>query len=314
MQMERVDTLASLPGRPAAGHKGTFGTVLIVGGCARATRMIGAPALAAVAAARAGAGLTRVLAPELIINDILGSATHATGVAVPCDADGMMDGQAAITAFDAQLGVCQAVAIGPGLGLDQTTRALSMRAAGQERVAAVIDADALNALAEVRQFWRDMRGSLILTPHPGEFRRLAGPLGVTLDPTDAAQRADAAGEMARRLGAIVVLKGAHTVVSDGHRVWTSGAASACLATGGTGDVLAGLIAGLVAQHPPNPLLAMAGRAPGPSLFDLACMGVEAHARAAAAWTKHRDADAGMLAMELADLLPAAVASLRAAAN
>ncbi|KAA0212571.1 MAG: NAD(P)H-hydrate dehydratase [Leptolyngbya sp. PLA3] len=309
--MERVDTPASLPARPSAGHKGTFGTALIVGGCAQATRMIGAPALAAVAAARAGAGLTRVLAPEPIINEILGIAAHATGVAVACDAGGMMDAQAAITAFDGQLEACQAIAIGPGLGLDATTRALAMRAAGQQRVAAVMDADALNALAEAREYWLDLRGQLILTPHPGEFRRLAAPLGITFDPTKADARADAAGEMARRLGAIVVLKGARTVVSDGQRVWTSDAAHACLATGGTGDVLAGLIAGLVAQHPPSPLPAMTGPARGPGLFDLACIAVEAHARAAAAWTQQHGADAGLLPMELADLLPAAVASLRA---
>lgn len=310
MDMERVETLASLPPRRSAGHKGTFGTALIVGGCARATRMIGAPALAAVAAARAGAGLTRLLAPAPIINDILANATHATGLAIPCDADGMMDGQAAINALDAQLGACQVIAIGPGLGLDQTTRALAMRAAGQERVAVVIDADALNALSEAREYWLDLRGQLVLTPHPGEFRRLASPLGITLDPTSDDQRASAAGEMARRLGAIVVLKGARTVVSDGHRVWTSTAAEACLATGGTGDVLAGLIAGLIAQHPPDALLTLAGRPQAPSLFDLACIAVEAHARAAQAWTRRHAADAGMLAMELADLLPAAVHALR----
>lgn len=309
--MERIETMPSLPPRPSSGHKGTFGTALIVGGCARATRMIGAPALAATAAGRAGVGLTRVLAPAPIINNILSNATHATGVAIACDPHDMMDRQDAVAAFDAQLGAVQAVAIGPGLGLDDTTMALSMRAVGQERVAAVIDADALNVLAETREYWLDMRGQLILTPHPGEFRRLAGPLGIGLDPTDDGQRPDAAGEMARRLGAIVVLKGARTVVSDGHRVWTSNAAHACLATGGTGDVLTGLIAGLVAQHPPSALLAITGRQKGPSLFDLACIGVEAHARAAAAWTHQHEADAGMLAMELADLLPAAVASLRA---
>lgn len=308
--MERTQSLSRLPRRPDTGHKGTFGTALIVGGSARSVRMIGAPVLAAISAARAGAGLTRVLAPEPIINEILSVATHATGIAVPCESDGAMNSQAAIEVFDQQLGSVQAVAIGPGLGVDHVTRALALRAVGQERIAAVVDADALNALAEVREYWLDMRGQLILTPHPGEYRRLARPLGIALDPTDDAQRARAAGELARRLGAIVVLKGAHTVVSDGQRFWVSNTAQACLATGGTGDVLAGLIAGLVAQHPPNSLLAMAGRLQGPSLFELACIGVEAHARAAAAWVDRHGADAGMLALELTELLPRAVQSLR----
>ncbi|RMH13310.1 MAG: NAD(P)H-hydrate dehydratase [Planctomycetota bacterium] len=311
--MDRLESLITLPPRPADGHKGTFGTALIVGGCAGRTRMIGAPALAARAAARAGAGLTRVLAPEPIVDHVLALAPHATAVAIETHDDGTLIGQSAIAALDEQLQHAQSVVIGPGLGAGETSKTLVLRAVGQEDVAAVVDADAINALVKVAEFWREIRGQIIFTPHPGEFRRLAQALGLSFELRDADSRIDAAGEMARRLGAIVVLKGAHTVVSDGQRYWVCGSACACLATGGTGDVLAGLLAGLIAQYPASAsdiLMAKTGRPQKPTLFELACVAVEAHARAGERWAELHGADAGLLPMELADLLPGVLQELR----
>jgi len=299
-----------LPARAPDGHKGTFGTVLVVAGSAGGVRMIGAAVLSAVAAARAGAGLVRVLAAEPIAGAVLTGAPHATALAVPVDADGQMREQEAVQAFDAAVARCSAVVIGPGMGTAEVVERLAMRAAGQAEAPVVVDADALNALAAVPDLGREIRGRVILTPHPGEFRRLAGPLGIRPDPTKPEERQEAAGELARRLGCIVVLKGAGTVVSDGHRVWVCGRGHACMATGGTGDVLSGLLGGLVAQFPP-PAVVVPGRAmPEPSLFTLACVAVEAHARAGEAWASASGASGGMLPGELADLLPAQLEGLR----
>lgn len=309
--MERVNEEGlRLPPRPTDGHKGTFGTVLVVAGSAGGVRMTGAAVLAAVAAARAGAGLVRVLAADPIAGAVLTGAPHATAIAVAVDADGQMDEQPAIRALDGAIEECGSVVIGPGLGAAAVVERLALRAVGQSDAPVVVDADALNALADVPDLAREIRGRVILTPHPGEFRRLAGPLGIRVDPTDPATREEAAGELARRLGCVVVLKGAGTVVSDGQRVWVCGRGHPCMATGGTGDVLSGLLGGLVAQFPP-PAFVVPGRAVSePSLFTLACIAVEAHARAGEAWAESSGASGGMLPGELADLLPAQLEGLR----
>lgn len=306
--MERVTELDSLPVRPVDGHKGTFGTVAVVAGCAGRTRMIGAAVLVATAATRAGAGLVRVVAAEPICNAILTGAPHAMALAVPVGTDGDMVTQAGIQALDEVLAACRTLVIGPGLGRGGVVARLALRAVGQEEVPIVVDADALNALAGTVDFAREIRGRVILTPHPGEFRRLAEAVGVKPDPVSPGERVEAAGDLARRLGCIVVLKGAGTVVSDGHRVWVCQRGHPCMGVGGTGDVLAGVIGGLVAQFGPSAF--MPGGASGLDLFMLACLGVEAHAIAGEAWAKQTGASAGLLAGELCDLIPAAVESLR----
>ena len=182
----------------------------------------------------------------------------------------------------------------------------------------MLDADALNALAQTPGFQHDLRGRPILTPHPGEFRRLAGALGVKGDPTNETERAEAATTLASRLGAVVVLKGARTIVSDGLRTHTSAHAVPALATGGTGDVLAGVIAGIAAQFVGPPAVrvpgsdrAMPGDPARPlSPWEAAVLGVEVHARAGIAWSRSHAATGGLLARELADAIPQAVMSLR----
>jgi hydroxyethylthiazole kinase-like uncharacterized protein yjeF len=306
--MEPVIELTPLPDRPADGHKGTFGTVGVVAGCAGRTRMIGAAVFVATAATRAGAGLVRVMAAEPICNEILVAAPHATALAVPVGTDGDMVTQAGIRALDEVLAVCRCLVIGPGLGGGGVVARLALRAIGQEEVPVVVDADALNALAATVDFAREIRGRVILTPHPGEFRRLAEAVGVKPDPVTADERVEAAGDLARRLGCIVILKGAGTVVSDGHRVWVCQHGHPCMATGGTGDVLAGVLGGLIAQYAPPTF--MPGGASEPDLFMLACLGVQAHALAGEAWARQTGASAGLLAGDLCGLIPAAVESLR----
>jgi NAD(P)H-hydrate epimerase len=305
--------LPALPARDARGHKGTFGTVAVVGGCcAGATRMIGAPALSARAALRSGAGLVKVLAPGPVINEVIAMTPSATGIALATDARGRIVASDGVAALDGLIDGCGAVAVGPGLGRAPESgdgpAALALRAVQQETTPVVIDADGIVALAGIAELHRDFRAPAVLTPHPGEFRTIAGALRITADPTDPTQRQAAAEALAQRVGCVVVLKGAGTVVSDGQRTWVCGRGHACLATAGTGDVLTGLIAGLAAQFVRVSPLPRTG---GPiDLFDAARIGVEAHAIAGERWAASHQAAAGLVATELADLLPAVLEEMR----
>jgi len=289
-----------LPTRPTEGHKGTFGTVTVFGGCcAGDARMVGAPCLAALAALRAGAGLAVLAVPDPIADAALTIAPTATAWPVPVDAAGEIVPAEAARLLAEAAGKPGCLVVGPGLGRSPAARALALQAVLQEDAPVVLDADALNALAAVPELQRDMRASAVLTPHPGEYGRLARALGLEEDPASAAGRADAAQRLAAFLGVVVVLKGARTVVADAARVWTSDAELPQLAAGGTGDVLAGVIAGLVSQH---------SRSAG--LFDCAAHAVAAHADAARAWGAATGASGGMLATDLLGRLPAAVETRR----
>ncbi len=306
-----TNPLPTLPRREPAGHKGTFGTVAIVGGCTGGgRRMLGAPALAAMGSIRGGAGLTRVLAPAGIVDAILVLAPSATGVPLEVDGRGELVPHKVVETLDPHLESSACVVVGPGLGEGDGARALALRCVQCERTPIVVDADGLNALAQVVELHLDFRAPAVLTPHPGEYRRMASSLRITADPVDARSRPGAAEAMARKLGAIVVLKGAGTVVSDGQQTWVCERGHPCLATGGTGDVLAGLIGAIVAQHvrvAAHPRMAKAG---GLSLFDAARLAVEAHARAGEAWAREHHASGGMLAMELAGMLPGVMEEMR----
>lgn len=312
--MDPVTTLPPLPVRRADGHKGTFGTTLVVAGSAREQRMIGAAIFVACAATRAGTGLVRVLVPEPICNAVLAGSPQATAIALAVDPDGQLCEQKAIQQFDESLSMAQSVVIGPGMGGGQAVARLSVRAIQQEEAPVVVDADALNALAMIPEFTREVRGRVIVTPHPGEFRRLAASLGIRHDPVDPVHRESAASALAQRLGCIVVLKGINTVVSDGHRVWICSHGHPCLATGGTGDILAGLIGGLLAQYAPPSIMVPGQPAPALGLFELACIAVQAHARAGEEWARLNRASAGLLPQELAALIPSVLESMRASAD
>lgn len=315
------DPLPRLPLRDPRGHKGTFGAVAVVGGCAlrptddepAPSQMVGGPCLTALAALRSGAGLARLVVPEPLMGAGLAIAPSATGVALAVDGRGAIVPHLAAAAFDEVLGEVQCVAIGPGLGVGDGPRAIAIRAISQFEAPIVLDADALNALSETSEFHRDFRAAAVLTPHVGEFRRLAGALGSILDPLTEAQAA--AEDLARRLGAVVVLKSASTVVSDGHRTWTLDSPNSALATAGSGDVLTGLIAGLIAQFHRRPLGAGSAtisseRQGGLSLYDCACLGVRAHALAGSAWVARSRASGGLLAADLLTEIPGALESMR----
>lgn len=305
--------LPLLPMRPRDGHKGTFGTVCVIGGQATPPRvMLGGPAFSAEAALRVGAGLAVLAVPAPLMVSALEVAPSATGLALPVDERLSLKPSEVAELIDRHLLSFRCLAIGPGLGADTPQQQVVVRLMAQSEVPVVLDADGLNALASLPEFAGDIRCSCVLTPHPGEYRRLAEALGLDHDPVDPADRLAAASGLAQRLGCVVVLKGAETVVSDGLRAWTSEAANPALGTAGTGDVLTGVIAGLIAQFF-RPHLGMGARAITPeqqgglSLFECARLGVAIHARAAEHWSA-RHGSAGLLARDLLAFLPEALSS------
>jgi len=312
--------LPKLPRRSPSAHKGTAGTVAIVGGtCSDGIRMIGAPALSGRAALRAGAGLVRLVMPRPILDAGLVQCPGATGIALPCGDDGVVAPHQAAEVLDRVIDGCTCLAIGPGLGTSAGSIAATLRAIQQDRKPLVVDADAINALAMIPSFMKDFHAAAVLTPHPGEFKRLVASMGLKNDLGLAASRERACEQLAQRLGRVVVLKGAGTVVSDGLRTWTCRAGHPCLATAGTGDVLTGLLAAVISQYMAAPeqqlLRAKFPQLPiDPSrpldLFDSARVAVQAHARAGEHWTARAGAESGLLATELADLIPMALEELR----
>jgi hydroxyethylthiazole kinase-like uncharacterized protein yjeF len=292
-----------IPRRDVHGHKGTFGSVGVMGGCAApSTLMIGAPTLSALGALRAGCGLVRIAMPEPIMHAGIALTPSATGVAIRCDEESAIVPHEAVAIVDALTAWASALVIGPGMGVSAGVRAAAIRAVQQDNCPVVVDADGLNVLAGVVDLAREVRGRVILTPHPGEFARVSRGLGIEQIDESSASRQQGAESLAQKLGVIVVLKGAGTVVSDGQRTWVCEHRVPALAVPGSGDVLAGVIAGLIAQF-------HTGRA-GRSLWELACIAVEAHALAAETWSQCHHASGGMLASELAGLLPRTLEELR----
>ena len=225
-----------LPARTPGGHKGTFGRVLIVGG---SDRFRGAPALAVIAAIGAGAGLVTVASVEPAVAAAAAAAPSATSLPLSTNADGCIDADADDLI---QRAAPEVVLIGPGLGRSHTSDALAVALAHAD-VPTVIDADGLNALADRPDALHELRRDAVLTPHPGELARLAGLDGAP----DGTARLSAARELAERTRATVISKGSPTCVCADGLVWVLARPNPVLATAGTGDVLAGTLAGLLAQ-------------------------------------------------------------------
>ena len=251
--MERIATPPPLPPRPADGNKGTFGRVLVVGGNAG---MIGAPALAGRAALTAGSGLVEVAVPDGILGPVLAITPELIGLGLSGDVP---------EALTAAAGKADVLAIGPGLGQSDATAARLRALASIPGKPAVVDADGLNLLAKLGR-WPDwFKAHAVLTPHPGEMKRLATLIGRDTVPSDEPGRIDIATAAATAFGVVMVLKGSGTVVTDGVRVYVNPTGDSSLAKAGTGDVLTGMLASLVGQ--------------GMDRFDAACGAVYLHGRA-----------------------------------
>jgi len=300
--MTRASALPSLPPRRRDAHKGDFGRVLIIGG---STGMIGAPALAANAALRAGAGLVTIACPAPIQPFVAILCPCATTVPLPYDRYGRLNATASL-AHLWHHGLLEgdrtssAIAIGPGLSLGDERWCMRLVKLMQNLCGAaplVIDADALNALAHAHPGGKKIDGlsNCILTPHPGECARLLSTTTKRVQ-SDRAAAADAILNRFKRSrertpSNVVVLKGADTLITDGHWSRINRTGNPGMATGGTGDVLTGVIAALIGQ--------------GLSTFDAAALGAHVHGRAGDLAAKSLG-QAGLIATDVIDQLPQAM--------
>jgi hydroxyethylthiazole kinase-like uncharacterized protein yjeF len=278
----------AIPVRPPDAHKGTFGTAVVLAGSLGLT---GAAYLCSTAAARTGAGLVRLLVADTIYPILAAKVTEVMATPVAEVAPGAV-GHAGLLSILRQMESAEVGIIGPGLGRDSSTWRLVVDLATRAKVPLVIDADGINALADSPRSKGKLGKNRVLTPHPGEMARLTGKT------TDAinADRVAAARKAAKDWGVIVVLKGAHTVVAhpdgrtseDPHEV-------PALATGGTGDVLSGIIGGLIAQ--------------GSDPYTAAVTGVYIHA-SAGRYLSQQLGDSGLLASDLLLEIPLVMNMLR----
>lgn len=231
--------ISALPDRAEDAHKGSVGRLVVIGGCCGEVMMAGAPALTATAAFRSGIGLVQILVPEPIRGTVATLAPHATLRSLPTDTDSLLS---VIEAFGADV-----VAIGPGLG-DSLDGAVVADLVARLGGSVVIDADGLNRVAELSACDMPDAHRVVLTPHVGEARRLLAARGINREiNTTAASRRAAACSLHEAYGCTIVLKGHDTVVTNGDRIYTNETGNPGLASGGTGDVLTGVIAALIGQ-------------------------------------------------------------------
>ncbi len=278
-----AETLARfLPKRDPENHKGSYGHVLVLAGSKGKT---GAAAMTCLGALRAGAGLVTLGIPESLNGIMEVKLTEAMTEPLPEGEPGSL-GPAALDRIQSLSEGKKALAIGPGLSTLPGATALVKALLGQiKETPLVIDADGLNALAEYPEGLKSLAGRAILTPHPGEMSRLAGQPVKEIQ----ADRIRSARVFSRKFGVVVVLKGARTVIADPQGpVYLNPVANSVLASGGTGDVLTGLILGFLAQ--------------GLSPVEAACSGVFLHGQAGA-WLAYERCGQGILASELLDKIP-----------
>ena len=276
-----------LPDRPSHAHKGTFGRTMVVAG---SLHYLGAAYLASAAASRVGSGLVTIAIPESLQMAVAAHAIEPTFLPLPESARGIVDPDAAQLVVDSLPGY-DSLLVGCGIGQAEATRRFTERLllTDAPRPPLVVDADGLNTLAQNERWWDRLGTNAVLTPHPGEMARLVSGAADQ-------DRIALATSCASTWSKVVVLKGAHTVVAfpDGGAV-LSPFANPGLATAGTGDVLAGVIAGLVSQ--------------GLSLADAATLGVFLHGSAGER-VRSELGDTGMVASDLLPALPRTIHALR----
>ncbi len=234
--------LPRLPKREPASHKGDFGSALLIGG---SRGMAGAISLSGMAALRGGAGLVRIAAPCACQDVVAGFEPSYMTVGLPCDDAGRISLSARDTLAES-CNIATTVGCGPGLGRSAELEELVCWLYTSLGQTAIFDADALNALASRPDVLSRPGGPRIITPHPGEFRRLLGDKG---KPSAAREELEQdASRLAARCGIVVVLKGHQTLITDGARQAHNATGNPGMATGGTGDVLTGLTTALAGQH------------------------------------------------------------------
>jgi hydroxyethylthiazole kinase-like uncharacterized protein yjeF len=278
--VEASDVARALPPRARSAHKVSAGRVLVIGGSLGKT---GAPLLVARGASRAGAGLVTIASWPDVIGPLSSQVLESMTAAI--------DPERLDATLEPLLGHADVVAIGPGLGLGDAARRLVERVVLGFAGTVVADADALTHFSGRLERLAERAGSLILTPHPGEMGRLLGADARAVE----ADRFQALARAVSGSAAVVLLKGPHTLIgAPGELPRVGPESTPALATGGAGDVLGGVIAGLAC-------------AVGP--FTAAWSGAFLHGAAAASWAREHGADRGLLAHEVADRVPATLAEM-----
>jgi len=283
--------IAQLPERAIDGHKGDAGRVVVIGGSCDEVLMVGAPAMAASAAFRMGSGLVQMFVPESLRRPVAILSPCSTVRTLPVDADRLVE---AIHDYRAD-----AVAIGPGLGQSLEPSVL-VQLLQRFTGPIVVDADGLNLLAKTEPFDVPIPHRIVLTPHVGELQRLLQARSVQRDtPRDAASRRAAACALVEAYGFTVVFKGHGTVVTNGDRMYINETGNVGLATGGTGDILTGVIAALLGE--------------GMSPLEASILGVYLHGLAGD-FAAEELGKRSMTAMDLVDYLPEAICDYAITSN
>lgn len=279
---EPVTALPSLPPRPPESNKGSFGKVLVVAG---SRGMSGAAVLCASAALRGGAGLVRLAVPHEVLPIVAAANPCYLTVPLPQDDNGRLDSRAEEELLRLVQGN-DVVAVGPGLGQSAALASLVALLVARVQVPLVLDADGLTVLQDQLELFRYRPAPLVLTPHPGEFARLLK----TDVPTVQARRQELAVRFAAEHRVVLVLKGHGTLVTDGRRIYRNSTGNPGMATGGSGDVLTGLIAALLGQ--------------GLDAFAAAQLGTHLHGLAGDL-ARDQLGEVSLIASDLLDYLPAA---------
>ena len=279
-----------LPDRPLDGHKGAFGKVMVVAG---SPHYIGAIALAAESAYRSGAGLVTVATARRLTEIVASNLREPTWLPLP-----ETEGAIAETAVDSvveQVDRYDALLVGCGLGTQESTRAFLRRLLASDSLPSlVLDADALNLLSRDSQWWESLPSDTIITPHPGELARLTGTSAKEIN----ADRWAIARQCADEWNLVLLLKGAHTLIAaPDRRISVIPFKTDALSTAGTGDVLAGLIAGLRGQ--------------GLSAFDSARLGAYVHVSAGLIAAETLGSSRSVIAGDVLSALGRAFAALEA---
>lgn len=233
-EFDHETVLKTLPQRAPDAHKGNFGKILLLCGSRGYT---GAPAFAALGALRVGAGLVYLAVPESIYS--IEAVKLNEPIVIPLADE---KGQYAVSAMPDILNLLiekDAVLIGPGMGNSESTEKITCEVLRSYSGPVVLDADGINVMCKHKDILRERTAPTILTPHPGEFVRIFG--------KEIEERIDSSVQLASDLHCIVLLKGQHTIITDGITVYRNLTGNPGMATGGSGDILAGMITALIGQ-------------------------------------------------------------------
>ena len=279
--MQKITELPKLPVRKKYCHKGDFGKVCIIAGSAGFS---GAAALAGKSALRSGSGLVRVAVPKSILPIVASIEPCYTTIGLDEDSKGKISAKAIDTVLNA-IEDNDVIAFGPGSGICAGAKTILENLLKIENLKLVIDADGLNNLAALKNWPKITKANVIITPHPGEMKKLWS--GLLRKPMPQ-ERETAAFDFVKESGVVLVLKGYQTIVADREKFYINTTGNPGMATAGTGDVLTGIITSLCGQKLEN--------------FAAAQLGVYVHGLAGDFAAKDKG-QVSLIATDLIDYLP-----------